>query len=113
MRHVKISYDGEGDLLEVQFVPGDKGRRTGVALTDEITLFCDTAYETLLGFSVVAYSKLLTLPGRPITELAGAPQEVQDKVRNLLKKDPLSQFFHLEDDRLRIQDVQLSELVSA
>jgi len=111
MRHVKIYYDGEGDLLEVQFTPGEKHRRTGIVLTDEITLFCDTTYETLLGFNIVVYSKLLSRPARPITELSSAPQEIQDKVKMLLEKSPLNQFLHLEGDNLRIEDVQLSELV--
>ena len=112
MISVKIYYDFEGDLLEVQFSPGEKHRRTGITLTNEITLFSDTAYKTPLGLSIIAYSKLLTLPSRPLTELLNAPQKVQDQVKSLLKKNPFNQFFHLDGDNLGIEDVHLSELVS-
>jgi hypothetical protein len=45
---VKIYYDPEGDLLEIQFARTAKARR-GIGLTDQITLFYDEDMEAPLG----------------------------------------------------------------
>jgi hypothetical protein len=36
---MKISYDEEGDILEVQFAPGQPNNRTGISFTSQITVF--------------------------------------------------------------------------
>ncbi len=45
---MKISYDEEGDILEVQFTLGKPCNRTGISRTDQITICSDTSSRQLL-----------------------------------------------------------------
>lgn len=113
MQIVHISYDIEGDILEVRFAPGVEGNRTGIGLNEDITLFCDHEYSELHGLTVLAYSRLLTLPPQPLTELKEAPSNVQKKVRALLKAKSLQPFLSLENGNLRLRDVRIAQLAAA
>jgi hypothetical protein len=113
MRVVNISYDLEGDILEVRFAPGEEGDRTGIGLNDDVTIFCDRQYSELHGLTVLAYSKLLALPPQPLTELAEAPASVKQKVLALLKNKALQPFLSLENGNLRLHDVRVAELAAA
>lgn len=113
MNGVKIYYDNQGDILEVQFDPGEKDRRTGIGLTNQITLFCDASFKTVLGFTVVAYSKLLSLPSVPLNELEQAPDHVQEKIKELLKQPPMNRFIHLNKNRIKLEDTHISKLIAA
>jgi len=109
---MKISYDEEGDILEVQFTLGKPGNRTGIGLTDQITIFCDASFHNALGFVVTAYSKLLTLPELLLEELCRIPEDIQKKVKRLIAESPLSHFLYLVDDKIGVEDVRISELVA-
>ena len=109
---MKISYDEEGDILEVQFTPGKPNNRTGISLTDQITIFCDTSFHNVLGFVAIAYSKLLALPELPLEELNRIPEDVQNKVKRLISESPLNHFLYLVDDKIGVEDVRMSELVA-
>ena len=112
MTMMKISYDPEGDLLEVQFTTSHIAPK-GIGLTDHITLFCDENFQLPLGLTAMAYTKLLAHPKLPLTELLEAPQDIQQKVRNLLQRSPLAQFIHIEDDSIGLEDFRMSELVTS
>lgn len=109
---VKISYDPESDLLEVQFarIPG---ARTGIGLNDQITLFFDETLEHPLGLTATSYTKLLLLEKLPLNELQEAPDEIQKKVRHALQLQPLIRFLHLEGESAVLDDRRISELVSS
>jgi len=107
---MKIFYDEEGDVLEVQFKLGTPDERTGISLTDHITLFCDRAFQQALGLTALAYSKLLALPESPMNELLQAPSSIQEQVRRLLTQGPLKRLVHLNADKIRLEDVHISEL---
>lgn len=109
---VKICYDPEGDLLEVQFTQFRKSR-SGIGLTDQITLFCDEDLQVPLGLTATAYTRLLVCPRLPLTELLEAPQEIQQKVRRLLQQPLLSHFIRLENDFIELEDLRISELAGA
>jgi len=109
---MKISYDQDGDILEVQFMSGKPGNRTGIGLTEQITIFCDASFQTTLGFAVLAYSKLLALPELPLEELRRFPEDIQSKVKGLLTRSPLNHFLYLVDDKIGVEDVRISELVA-
>ena len=108
---MKIYYDSEGDLLEVQFGTGVKDKRTGIGLTDQITLFCDSTIEKALGFTVTAYSKLLLMPKQSLNELNRTPKDVKTKVISLLKKPQINQFIHVIGEKIGLEDVKMSRLV--
>lgn len=109
---VKISYDPENDLLEVQFARS-LGTRKGISLNDQITLFFDEALETPLGLTATSYTKLLLLEKLPLSELQEAPDEVQQKVRHALQMQPLIRFLHLEGKNAVLEDRRISELISS
>ena len=109
---MKMYYDHEGDLLEVQFASSNTARR-GIGLTDQITLFCDEHLQVPLGITAAAYSKLLAHPKLPLTELLEAPQDIQQKVLHLLQSPFLTRFIHLENDSIELEDFRMSELVSS
>lgn len=113
MRVVNISYDFEGDILEVRFAPGEEGNRTGIGLNEDVTIFCDRKYSEIHGLTVLAYSKLLALPPQPLTELNEAPTSVQKKVRAFLKSKALQPFLSLENGNLRLHDIRVAELAAA
>lgn len=108
---VKISYDPESDLLEVQFARSASASR-GIGLTDQITLFFDEDLETPLGLAATSYTKLLLQERLPLSELQEAPDEVQQKVRHALQTMPLIRFIHLEGEVAVLADRRISELVS-
>ncbi len=110
---MKISYDEERDILEVQFTPGQPNNRTGISLTSQITVFFDASFQTTLGFAALAYSKLLALPELPLEELRRVPEDIQIKVKRLLSQSPLNHFLYLVDDKIGVEDVRMSELVAA
>ena len=102
----------DGDILEVQFTSGKPGNRTGISLTDQITIFCDASFHNALGFIAIAYSKLLVLPELPLAELGRTPEDIQNKVKRLIAESPLSHFLYLVDDKIGVEDVRMSELVA-
>lgn len=109
---MKIFYDAEGDILEVHFIMGKPDQRTGISLTDQITIFCDFSFQKTLGFMALAYSKLLVLPELPLEELSRVPKETQYKIKQLISQAPLNRFLYLNDDSVGIKDVHISELVA-
>jgi hypothetical protein len=89
---MKISYDEEEDILEVQFTPGKLGNPTGISLTDQITIFCDAPFQNVLGFVAIAYSKLLALSELLLEELSRIPADIQSKVKRFIAESPLNYF---------------------
>ena len=107
---IKVYYDTEGDLLEIQFSQTSKTRR-GIGLTEQITIFFDEHMTTPLALTVISYTKLLALSTHPLTELPDAPDEVQIMVKQFLQREPLSRFIHLKDENIELEDIRMSELV--
>ena len=107
---IKVYYDTEGDLLEIQFAQTSKTRR-GIGLTEQITVFFDEHIETPLALTVISYAKLLALSTHPLTELSNAPDDVQKMVKQSLQREPLSRFIHLKDESIELEDFRMSELV--
>jgi hypothetical protein len=112
MKVVKLSYDQESDILEVRFAVGKKGDRTGIGINEDITLFCDHSFSELHGLTILAYSKLISLPPQPLTELNEAPPIIQEKVRNLLQCKNLQPFLSLENGDVRLHDVRVKQLAA-
>ncbi|NOY59665.1 MAG: hypothetical protein GXO75_12165 [Calditrichaeota bacterium] len=108
---MKIFYDQEGDILEVQFTLGEPDKRTGISLSEQITVFCDSTFQNALGFTALAYSKLLSLPESDLDELSLAPKNIQDKIKKLISCSPLNRFLNVTSDKIGLEDVRISELV--
>ena len=108
---MKISYDDEGDILEVQFKLGQPEKRTGIGLTDNITIFCDTSFQQAFGFIALTYSKLLALSESPLNELNRAPRDVQDKITQLIINSPLNRFLYLINGKIALRDIKILETI--
>ena len=113
MKVVKISYDQEGDILEVRFTTGTMENRIGIGLNEDVTLFCDLNYSELHGLTVLAYSKLISHPPQPTTELNEAPDDIREKVRRLLQSKNIQPFLSLENGDIRLHDVRVAQLAAA
>lgn len=109
---MKLYYDPEEDVLEVQFKLGQPQNRTGIGLTDQITIFCDTSFQQALGFTALSYSRLLALPESHLNELNQAPQDIQEKIRKLIINSPLNRFFNLIDGKIGLRDIKISESIA-
>ena len=107
---IKISYETEGDLLEIQFAQTSKARR-GIGLTEQITIFYDEHIKNPLALTIISYTKLLSLSIHPLTKLSNAPDEIQQSVDQSLQRDPLSRFIHLKENGIELEDIRMSELV--
>lgn len=109
---MKIYYDEEGDILEVQFAHGKPNNRTSISLTQQITIFCDSTFQKALGFTALAYSKLLSSPELDLDELSLAPKNIQSKTKNLISRSPMSRFLYLTNNKIGLKDVRITELVA-
>ena len=109
---MKIFYDEEGDLLEVQFKLGVADMRTGISLTSQITIFCDVTLQQPLGLTVLAYSKLLAYGEFVMDEWDRIPPKMQLQVKLLIARYPLNRFLHLANDKIKLEDVKISELAN-
>ena len=107
---MKIFYDEEGDLLEVQFKSGMADMRTGIGLTSQVTIFCDVTLQQPLGLTVLAYSKLLAFGEFEMDEWDRIPANEQPQVKQLISRYPLNRFLHLVNNKMRLEDVKISEL---
>ena len=113
VKNMKINYDPEGDILEARFYAGEPDNRTGISLTDQITLFCDSATERPLGFIVFSYLKLLTLSGGHLEGLKEMPIATQDKIKKLLEQSQLKNFLEIKGNSVYLKDLKLSHSLQA
>jgi hypothetical protein len=113
VKNMKIYYDPEGDILETRFCAGEPDHRTGISLTDQITLFCDASIERPLGFIVLSYLKLLSLSGQHAEGLKDMPITTRDKIKKLLEQSPLKNFFELQGNLIYLKDLKLSRSLQA
>lgn len=110
---MKIYYDPDGDILEARFYAGEPDNRTGISLTDQITLFCDASFERPLGFIVLSYRKLLSLAEQHTEGLKEMPITTRDKIEKLLEQSQFKNFFELKGNSVYIKDLKLSSSLQA
>ena len=73
MGSIRLVYDSEGDILDVDFrLTGEKPRR-GIELHDNITVWTNAQGTRILRLMFLSYSRLLEQPDLPLVKLKKAP----------------------------------------
>jgi hypothetical protein len=98
MGSIRLVYDAEGDILDVDFrLTGEKPQR-GVELHDNITVWSN-AQGKILHLTLLSYSALLEQPSLSLTGLKKLPTRQRANLLKLLKSEPIKRFLVCLDEK--------------
>jgi hypothetical protein len=107
MGSLRLFYDAEGDILDVDFrLAGEKPRR-GIELHDNVTVWTDAHGTRILRLMFLSYAKLLEQPDLPLVKLKKLPVRQQAGLLKLLTSDPVKRFLvcvNQKELRFRVAD---------
>ena len=107
MRSMRLVYDSDGDILDVDFrLTGEKPRR-GIELHDNITVWTNAQGTRILRLMFLSYAKLLEQPNLPLIKLKKLPARQRNSLLKLLKSDPVKRFLVCVNEkelRFRVAD---------
>ena len=104
MGSIRLVYDAEGDILDVDFrLTGEKPQR-GIELHNNITIWTDAQDDQVLRLMLLSYSRLLEQPALVFDKLKKLPARQQAGLLKLLTNDPVKRFLAcLDEKELRFQ----------
>ena len=107
MGSLRLIYDAEGDILDVDFrLTGEKPQR-GIELHDNITVWSDAQETRILHLTLLSYSALLEQPSLSFTQLKKLPAPQRTNLLKLLTSDPVKRFLVcLDEKNLRFRVVE-------
>lgn len=107
MGSIRLVYDSEGDILDVDFrLTGEKPQR-GIELHDNITAWMDTHEDRILHLMLLSYSRLLEQPSLTLVKLKKQPARLRVRILKLLTSDPVKRFLVcLDEKELRFRVVE-------
>lgn len=92
MGSVRLVYDAEGDILDVDFrLTGEKPRR-GIELHDNVTVWTDAEEKKILRLILLSYSQLCAQPTLVLNSLHTLPVRRRSKLIKLLIDEPIKRF---------------------
>ena len=92
MRSIRLIYESEGDILDVDFrLTGEKPRR-GIELHDNVTVWTDAQGTRIVRLMLLSYAKLLEQPDLPLAKLKKLPARQRAGLLKLLTSDPVKRF---------------------
>lgn len=107
MGSLRLVYDDEGDILDVDFrLTGEKPRR-GIELHDNITVWTDAQDTRILRLMFLSYTKLLEQPDLSLVKLKKLPARRRTALMKLLTSDPVKGFLvcvNQKGHRFRVAD---------
>jgi hypothetical protein len=116
MRSIRLVYDSEGDILDVDFrLTGEKPRR-GIELHDNVTIWTDAAGTQILHIMLLSYSKLLEQPALSFDKLRKMPARQRTSFLKLLMSDPARRFLICVDEerlQFRVVEPRVREIAAA
>ncbi len=116
MRSVRLVYDAEGDILDVDFrLTGEKPRR-GIELHDNVTVWTDAEEKQVLRLMLLSYSRLCAQPTLAFNKLQKMPARRRSKLVKLLTNDPVKRFLVCVDEkkfRFRVAEPGVREMAAA
>lgn len=116
MGSIRIIYDAEGDILDVDFrLTGEKPQQ-GIELHDNITLWTDAEGNIPLRLMLLSYSKLLEQPGLLFSNLKKLSSQKRASLLDILKREPLRHLLSCVDEkelRFRVIEPKVRELAAA
>ena len=92
MGSLRVVYDAEGDILDVDFRIIGKKPQKGVELHDNITIWTDADGAHVLRLMLLSYSRLLEQPSTTLLGLKKLPARRRTGLLKLLTSDPLKRF---------------------
>lgn len=98
-----FSYDAEGDILTVTFGETPKEEATGIELHENVVLYFIPDQGKVMELILISYDALLKNP-RPLRlkALTKLQPEWQQKILNMLQKEPANNFLHIEYSDARL-----------
>jgi len=107
MGSLRLFYDAEGDILDVDFrLTGEKPRQ-GIELHDNVTVWTNAQGTRVLRLMFLSYAKLLKQPDLPLVKLKKLPPQQRARVMKLLTSDPVKRFLvcvNQKELRFRVAD---------
>ena len=92
MGSLRLFYDAEGDILDVDFrLAGEKPRR-GIEIHDNITVWTNAQGTRILRLMFLSYTRMLEQPDLPFVKLKKLPVRQQAGLLKLLTSDPVKGF---------------------
>ena len=92
MGSLRLIYDAEGDILDVDFrLTGEKPRQ-GIELHDNVTVWTNAQGTRILRIMFLSYAKLLEQPGLSLVKLKKLPARQRTGLLKLLMSDPVKRF---------------------
>jgi hypothetical protein len=99
MGSVRLVYDAEGDILDVDFrLTGEKPHR-GIELHDNITVWTDAEEKKVLRLMLLSYSQLCSQPALALNKLQKMPTRRRSKLVKLLTSKPVKRFLVSVDEK--------------
>ena len=99
MGSIRLVYDAEGDILDVDFrLTGQKPQR-GIELHDNITVWSDAQGTRILHLTLLSYSALLEQPSLSLSGLKKLPTQQRTNLLKLLKSEPIKRFLVCLDEK--------------
>jgi len=99
MRSLRLVYDAEGDILDVDFHLTRKVSQQGIELHDNIILWTDTRHTQTLRLLFISYSRLCEQPALTLAKLRKLPAQRQAQILRLLKSEPVKRFLLSVDEK--------------
>jgi len=107
MASLRMVYDDEGDILDVDFrLTGEKPRH-GIELHDNVTVWTDAKGGRILRLMFLSYGKLLEQADLLLVKLKKLPARQRAGLLKLLKSDPVKRFLvcvNKKEFRFRVTD---------
>jgi len=107
MGSLRLVYDAEGDILDVDFrLTGEKPRR-GIELHENITLWTNAHGTRILRLMLLSYARLLEQPDLTLVGLKKLPARQRADLLKLLTSDPVKRFLVCVNEkelRFRVAD---------
>ncbi len=116
MGSIRIVYDTEGDILDIDFrLTGEKPQR-GIELHPNVTLWTDVNYIAPVRLMLLSYSQLLEQSELSFDNLKQLPSQRQTQVLKLLTHEPLKRLLTCLDEkefRFQVIEPNVKELAAA
>jgi hypothetical protein len=116
MGSIRLVYDAEGDILDVDFrLTGEKPRQ-GIELHDNVTIWTDASSAQILRLMLLSCSKLLEQPALSFAKLKRLPARQRANLLKLLRSDPVRRFLVCMDEkglRFRVAEPGVREVTAA
>jgi len=116
MGSIRLVYDAEGDILDMDFrLTGEKSRR-GTELHDNVIIWTNAADTQILHITLLSYSRLLEQSALSFARLRKMPTRQRTSFLKLLMSDPTRRVLSCVDEEklwFRVEEPGVREIAAA